>query len=87
MPGEGIFYALISAVCTDLHGPIEGPDLLSCDGGFLQFFREQMRSFMTYSDRRLKYLGLMERMAVWCSWMWCPKLILCSAMADLIHMF
>jgi hypothetical protein len=28
-------------------------------------------------------LGLVERMAVWCKWTWCPNLILCSAMADL----
>jgi hypothetical protein len=29
------------------------------------------------------YLGLVERMVVFCSWIWCPKLLLCSAMADL----
>jgi hypothetical protein len=41
---------------------------------------------LTYSVHvtiRSMYLGLVERMVVFCSWMWCPKLILCSAMADL----
>jgi hypothetical protein len=32
---------------------------------------------------RSMYLGLVERMVVWCSWIWCPKLILCFTMADL----
>jgi hypothetical protein len=32
---------------------------------------------------RSQYLGLVERMVVSCSWMWCPMLILCSATADL----
>jgi hypothetical protein len=104
VPREGIFCALIQTVCTDLHGPVENPDLLSCDGGFLQHLREHMRGF--HDSLRQKssslfillgcssikivslmmqsmYLGLVERMAVWCSWMLCPKLILCSAMADL----
>lgn len=30
------------AVCTDLHVPAENPDLLSCEGGLLQIFHEQM---------------------------------------------
>jgi hypothetical protein len=28
---------------TDLLGPAENPDVLSCDAGFLLYFREQMR--------------------------------------------
>jgi hypothetical protein len=31
---------------------------------------------------RCMYLGLVERMVVFCSWMRCPKLIVCSAKAD-----
>jgi hypothetical protein len=42
---ECIFCVLIRAVCTDLCGPAENPDLLSCDGSFLRSFREQMRGF------------------------------------------
>jgi hypothetical protein len=45
VPEEGIFCALIKAVCTDLCGPAENSDLLSCDEGFLRSFREQMRGF------------------------------------------
>jgi hypothetical protein len=45
VPGEDIFCALISAVCTDLRGAAENPDLMSCDGGFLRAFRQQMRGF------------------------------------------
>jgi hypothetical protein len=33
--------------------------------------------------KRSMCLGLMERMTVWRNWMLCPKLILCSATADL----
>jgi hypothetical protein len=45
MPGEGIFWALIRAAYMDLCGPAENPDLLSCDGGFLWSFSEQLRGF------------------------------------------
>jgi hypothetical protein len=37
--------ALVRAVCTDLRGPVENPDLSSCDGGFLQSFREHVGGF------------------------------------------
>jgi hypothetical protein len=30
-----------------------------------------------------EHLRLVERMVVWCSWKRCPKLMLCSATADL----
>jgi hypothetical protein len=30
---------------TDLRGPAENPDMLSCCGGFLRYFREQRRGF------------------------------------------
>jgi hypothetical protein len=43
--GEDALCALIRAVCTDLRGPAENPDLLSYDWGFLRSFREQMRGF------------------------------------------
>jgi hypothetical protein len=43
--GEGVFFAMKRAVCTDLPSPAEIPYLLSCDGGFLRSFREQMRGF------------------------------------------
>jgi hypothetical protein len=45
VPGESIFCALIRAVCTDVRGPAENSHLLSCDGGFLRSFRDQMRGF------------------------------------------
>jgi hypothetical protein len=97
-PGEGIVCALIRAVWTGLRGLMENPDVLSCDGGFLRSFREQMRGYHDLLRQkpssmfvllgwssisvaslmvRSIYLGLMERLAVWCSW------ILCYAMADL----
>jgi hypothetical protein len=40
VPGGDIFCALIRGVCTDLLGPAENADLLSCDAGFLRPFRE-----------------------------------------------
>jgi hypothetical protein len=40
---EAISCALIRTVHTNLHGPTENSDTLSCDGGFLRSFREQMR--------------------------------------------
>jgi hypothetical protein len=43
--GEGIFCALIRAARTDLRGPAEYSDLLSRDGDFLRYFREQTRGF------------------------------------------
>jgi hypothetical protein len=45
VPGEGKFCSVIRAVCTDLSGPVQNHDLLSCDGDFLRSFREQMRGF------------------------------------------
>jgi hypothetical protein len=45
VPKEGKFYALVRAVFMDPHRPAEHPDLLSCDGGFLRFLREQMKGF------------------------------------------
>jgi hypothetical protein len=81
--GEGIFCALIGAVCTVLRGPAETSNLLSRDGGFLRSFKEQMRGFHDLLRQkpslpvhivgmeldlsmRYMYLGLVERMAVWC---------------------
>jgi hypothetical protein len=37
VPREGIVCAMIKAVCTDMRGPTENPDLLSCDGGLIRF--------------------------------------------------
>jgi hypothetical protein len=57
MLGEGIFYALIRAVCTDLRGPVENPDLLSCNGGFLQSFREQKKGFHDLLRQKTEICG------------------------------
>jgi hypothetical protein len=45
VPGEGTIGALIRTVSMDLLGPKENPNQQSCDGGFLQYLREQLRSF------------------------------------------
>jgi hypothetical protein len=42
VPGEGRVGALMKAVCMDLHGLAENPPIVSCEGGFLQYFREQI---------------------------------------------
>jgi hypothetical protein len=89
--------ALRIAVCTDLRGAAENPDMPL---GLLRSVREQMRGFhdllrqkpsflftllgwSSFRTASLKmwsvFLGLVERMAVWCGWMRCPKLILCIA--------
>jgi hypothetical protein len=102
--GEGMVCALMRAVCTDLRGPAEDPDLPSCDGGFPQPFREQRRGFHDLLRQepsylfillglssisiaslmmRSMYLGVVERMVVFCSWMRCHKLMLCSPTSDL----
>jgi hypothetical protein len=47
VPRDSIFCALIRAVCT----PVENPDLLSCDGGFLRSYRSRRDVSMTCSDR------------------------------------
>jgi hypothetical protein len=51
---EGMFCALIRAVCTDLQGPAENPGLPSCDEGFLRSYTEQLRHcrdfFFFYTD-------------------------------------
>jgi hypothetical protein len=51
VPGESI-----RPVCTELPGPAENPDLLSCDWGFLWPFGEQMRDFHDLLRQKLASL-------------------------------
>jgi hypothetical protein len=59
MLGDGIFCALIRALCTDPHGLAENPDLLSYDGGFVQSFRGQMRGFQDMLRQNLSSLFIL----------------------------
>jgi hypothetical protein len=69
----------------DLCGSTEKPDLLSCDGDFLPpeaifplYIAGMEFSHLPDDAVHISmYLGLVERMAVWCSWMQHLKLILC----------
>jgi hypothetical protein len=60
--------ALIRAVCRDLRGPAEIPDLLSCDGGFL-------RSCSDYSTLKMEaiYSSEMSVDFQWTTWRYIPE--------------
>jgi hypothetical protein len=58
-------------------------DLLTQKPSFLFIMLTRSSISVTSLMMRSMYLGLVGRMAVWCSWMRCPKFILCSATADL----
>jgi hypothetical protein len=51
-------------VCTNSRDPSENSDLLSCGGGFLQTFREQIRGFHDFCLSKLSkhiiLLGLFD---------------------------
>jgi hypothetical protein len=44
------------AVCVDRCGLVENPSRESCEGSFLQFFREQMRGLHDLLRQKLSFL-------------------------------
>jgi hypothetical protein len=66
------------------HGADERFPRLSQTEAILPVHSAEMESSAVASlMMRSLYLGLVERTVVLCSWMWCPKLMLCSDMAYL----
>jgi hypothetical protein len=64
VPKQGIFCVLIWAVCKYLHGPMENPNLLSCDAGFLQSYTSNTTPFQGHLNS-CSCLLLVHSVAMW----------------------